>query len=358
MLAAAPRRFQIRSIDLHCIPSVSSFYRSAKASKGFMKAAADQMEKVFGTDRNKLHANLRLHNVNGHMTEILELHAEKPSLQVLFIPGNPGIVAFYKDYVEAVYELLDRKASVTAIGHIAHTLEDLENGRLFSLQEQISHKIEYINEEVLPLHIPILLAGHSIGAYISLEIFKAFPEKVSYMIGMYPFLTMNRDSPWQSLLTKSAMSPIVSAGLSSFAALVGLFPTWFHQGIVKGLLGRSWSSDAVHVACTYLLRYSMIRNFTFMGMTEFKKLQENLDWAFIKDHENQMAFLFGVDDHWGPLSLFEEVSKNAPGVNLTIEKQGLTHAFCCTKAGSAWVANHTADVIKKHVLNHHTKLRN
>lgn len=253
MQAAAPRRFQIRSIDLHCIPSVSSLYCSARASKGFLKVTAGQMEKVFETDRNKLHAKLRLHNVYGHMTEILELHAEKPSLQVLFIPGNPGIVAFYKDYVETVYELLERKASVTAIGHIAHTLEDLENGRLFSLQEQISHKIEYIKEEVLPLHIPILL-------------------------------------------------------------------------------------------------YSMVRNFTFMGMTEFKKLQENLDWAFIKDHENQMAFIFGVDDHWGPLSLFEEVSKNAPGVNLTIEKEGHTHAFCCTKTGSAWVANHTVDVIKKHDL--------
>lgn len=350
MLAAAPRFFQTRSIDLHCIPSVLSFYCSPKASKGFLKAAADQMEKVFETDRNKLHANLRLRNVDGHITEILDLRAEKPSLQVLFIPGNPGIVSFYKDYVEAVYELLDRKATVTAIGHIAHTSEDWENGRLFSLQEQISHKIEYIKEELLPQHIPILLAGHSIGAYISLEIFKAFPEKVSYMIGMYPFLTMNRDSAWQSLLTKSAMSRIVSVGVSSFAALVGLFPTWFHQGLIKRLLGRSWSSDAVHVACTYLLRYSMVRNFTFMGMTEFKKLQENLDWAFIKDQENRMTFLFGIDDHWGPLSLFEEVSQNAPAVNLEIEKEGHTHAFCCTKAGSVWVANHTVDVIRKHVL--------
>lgn len=348
MLVAAPRCFKIRSIDLHCIPSVS--YCSPKVSKGFLKAAADQMEKVLETDRNNLHANMRLHNVYGHVAEILEFRAEKPSLQVLFIPGNPGIVSFYKDYVEAVYESLDRKATVTAIGHIAHTSEDWENGRLFSLQEQIQHKKEYVKEELLPQRIPILLVGHSIGAYISLEIFKAFPEKVSYMIGIYPFLTMNRDSTWQSLLTKSAGSQIVSVGVSCFAALVGLFPNWFHQGLIRTLLGRSWSSDAVHVACTYLLRYSMVRNFTFMGMTEFKKLQENLDWGFIKEQENRMAFLFGIDDHWGPLSLFEEVSQNVPGVNLTIEKEGHTHAFCCTKAGSIWVANHTVDLIRKHVL--------
>uniref|UniRef100_A0A0D6QZ95 Lipid droplet-associated hydrolase n=1 Tax=Araucaria cunninghamii TaxID=56994 RepID=A0A0D6QZ95_ARACU len=281
------------------------------------------------SDRKKLHAKLHLHKIAGHMTEILEFQAENPSFHVLFIPGNPGIVSFYQGYLERVYELLDRKASITAIGHIAHTSKDWEDGRLFSLKEQINHKVEFIKEELLPQDIPILLAGHSIGAYISLEIFKFLPEKVSYMIGMYPFLTLNRESQWQSLLTKSAKSPIISAGVSSFAGLLGLFPAWFHRGLLKYLLGRSWSSDAVHVACTYLLR-----------------LQENPDWIFIREKQNQIAFLFGIDDHWGPLSLFEEISQNAPVVKLTIEKEAHMHAFCCTKAGSAWVANHTADLIK------------
>ena len=45
-----------------------------------------------------------------------------------------------------------------------------------------------------------------------------------------------------------------------------------------------------------------------------------------------------------------KVSKNAPSVNLTIEKEGHTHAFCCINTRSAWVANHTVDVIKEHDL--------
>eukprot|EP01018_Ginkgo_biloba_P016791 Gb_27634 [translate_table: standard] len=357
MLKAALAFFSTRSL---CTYSISSSHRSSKTStsvqqlpisRGCMRLSVHQMEKLVGSNEDKLHHSLRLHKVAGHMTEILEFHAEEPCLQVLFIPGNPGIVSFYRDYIEAVYQLLGGKASVTAIGHIAHTQEDWEDGRLFSLQEQISHKIEFIKEELLPRDIPILLAGHSIGAYISLDIFKAFPEKVSYMIGMYPFLTMNKESSWQAVLTKTAMSSIVCAGLSSLAGLIGLSPSWFRKGLVKSFLGRSWSSDAVDVASTHLLRYSMVRNFTFMGMTEFKKLQTNPDWTLIREKEDQIAFLFGIDDHWGPLSLSEEVSRNAPGVNLTIEKEGHTHAFCCTKTGSAWVANHTVDLIKQCVLN-------
>ncbi|XP_057864764.1 uncharacterized protein LOC131072578 isoform X2 [Cryptomeria japonica] len=300
------------------------------------KLAAYHMERFCESYEKKSHAKLRLHKVAGHSTEILELHAERPSFHILFIPGNPGIVTFYRDYLEVLYELFDKKASVTAIGHVAHTSKDWEDGKLFSLQEQISHKV-----------------GHSIGAYISLDIFKAFPQKVSYMIGMYPFLTLNRDSNFQAFLTKAAKLPILCAGLSSLAGLVGLFPSRFNRGLIKRLVGRTWSSDAVHVASTYLLRYSMVRNYTYMGMTEFEKLQEIPDWTFIRGKENQIAFLFGSDDHWGPLSLFEEVSQKAPGISLAIEKEGHTHAFCCTQAGSTWVAEHTVDLIKQHLKGEH-----
>ncbi|XP_057864796.1 uncharacterized protein LOC131072578 isoform X7 [Cryptomeria japonica] len=280
------------------------------------KLAAYHMERFCESYEKKSHAKLRLHKVAGHSTEILELHAERPSFHILFIPGNPGIVTFYRDYLEVLYELFDKKASVTAIGHVAHTSKDWEDGKLFSLQEQISHK-------------------------------------VSYMIGMYPFLTLNRDSNFQAFLTKAAKLPILCAGLSSLAGLVGLFPSRFNRGLIKRLVGRTWSSDAVHVASTYLLRYSMVRNYTYMGMTEFEKLQEIPDWTFIRGKENQIAFLFGSDDHWGPLSLFEEVSQKAPGISLAIEKEGHTHAFCCTQAGSTWVAEHTVDLIKQHLKGEH-----
>jgi len=66
-------------------------------------------------------ATARVCMVSSFSTELLEIKSrEPPSLHVLVIPGNPGIVGFYKDFVEALYENLGGQASVTAIGHISH----------------------------------------------------------------------------------------------------------------------------------------------------------------------------------------------------------------------------------------------
>ena len=82
-----------------------------------------------------------------YTTELLEIHADDPQMHVLFIPGNPGkfgfvpscmhvhvcfvdlvlrtrirgcllivtvgVVAFYKDFVESLYEFLEGHVSVT-----------------------------------------------------------------------------------------------------------------------------------------------------------------------------------------------------------------------------------------------------
>ncbi|XP_019432590.1 PREDICTED: uncharacterized protein LOC109339583 isoform X3 [Lupinus angustifolius] len=89
----------------------------------------------------KRYTHFRLCDVSSYTSEILEeIHADAPSLHVLFVPGNPGDILFYRDFVEYLYELLEGTASVTAIGHVSQTRKNWEHGRLFSLQEQIDHK--------------------------------------------------------------------------------------------------------------------------------------------------------------------------------------------------------------------------
>uniref|UniRef100_A0A2P2ISD0 Uncharacterized protein n=1 Tax=Rhizophora mucronata TaxID=61149 RepID=A0A2P2ISD0_RHIMU len=63
----------------------------------------------------------RLCKVSSHTTELLEIVSDDPALHVLFVPGNPGVVWFYKDFLESLFELLGGRASVTAIGHISFT---------------------------------------------------------------------------------------------------------------------------------------------------------------------------------------------------------------------------------------------
>ncbi|XP_057974170.1 uncharacterized protein LOC131162053 isoform X2 [Malania oleifera] len=227
--------------------------------------------------------------------------------------------------------------------------KDWEHGNSFSLQDQIDHKVGFIKDELQNIKVPIILVGHSIGSYVSIEMFKHFGQ-VIYCIGLYPFLAVNTESWKQSMIGKIAVSPFICVALSSVVALLGFLPSWALKFLVKKSLGNSWSATAVEATCTHLLQYHCMRNMLFMGMTEFKKLSETPDWEFMRGKQGQIAFLFGIDDHWGPLSMFEEISKQAPDICLSIEKEGHTHAFCCTEAGSVWVAQHVASLIETQKL--------
>ncbi|XP_010464882.1 PREDICTED: lipid droplet-associated hydrolase-like isoform X2 [Camelina sativa] len=297
-------------------------------------------------EKAKRPVNFRLCRVSGSMTEIMEIQAENPTFHVLFIPGNPGVVSFYNEFLESLYEFLDGNASIVAIGHISHTSKDWESGRLFSFQEQIDHKMDFIRQELEKVKVPIVLVGHSIGSYICLEILRKFSKKVVYCIGLYPFLTLNQQSTTQSFIGKLAASSVLSATASFLIASLRLLPMSAARLLVAKSVGASWSDTAVQAACTHLRQYHTMRNVLFMAKSEFIQLAAEPDWDFMRENQSKLAFLFGIDDHWGPLQLFEEISKQAPGTSLSIEREGHTHGFSCTVAGSEWVAQHVATLIK------------
>ncbi|XP_048320952.2 uncharacterized protein LOC107432244 isoform X6 [Ziziphus jujuba] len=263
---------------------------------------------------SKRHANFRLCDVSSYTTELLEVQAGDPTFHVLLIPGNPGVVSFYKDFVESLYEFLGGTVSVTAVGHVSHTKKDWEHGRLFSLQEQINHKMDFIKQELQNNGIPIVLVGHSIGSYICIELFKRAPEKVRYCIGLYPFLALNQESKAQAIIGKIAASPTLSLVICFIVALLGMLPICALRLIVKQSFGKSWSATAVDSVCSHLVKYHTIRNILFMAMTEFKK-----------------------------------ICKEVPEIALSIEREGHTHAFGCTEAGSLWVAQYVAGLIKNQI---------
>ncbi|XP_037492428.1 uncharacterized protein LOC105635839 isoform X6 [Jatropha curcas] len=231
--------------------------------------------------------------VLSYKTELLEIRSDDPKLHVLFIPGNPGVVSFYKDFLESLYELLGGTASVTGLFCIGQQLLDtyLTQKRTGSV-EGCSH---YNNK----------------------------------------------------LITRSS----IRSDLLSFSiASLGVLPRCISRIIVSNSIGKSWSATAVDAACSHLLQYHSFRNMIFMALTEFRKLSETPNWEFMRENQSKMAFLFGVDDHWGPLEMFEEIAKQVPGITLSIEREGHTHSFCCTEAGSSWVAQHVANLIKNQIL--------
>ncbi|KAK9079221.1 hypothetical protein SSX86_000891 [Deinandra increscens subsp. villosa] len=303
--------------------------------------------------------NFRLCSVSGRKTEIVEIHARNPRFHILFVPGNPGVISFYTDFLESLYEQMGETASITgenwrSFNWTYITLRkgilyshDWEQGKMFTLKEQIDHKINFIHQELQALEVPLILVGHSIGSYMSLEIFKRIPEKVAYFIALYPFLAVNAKSQQQSIIKIISRSQLQSNLISATVALLGFLPISATRFIAKISLGKSWSSTAIDALCTSILKYHTMRNVLYLVMTEFEELVKAPDWEFMRKKRNRIAFLYGDDDHWGPLDMHDEVVKQVPDAVVEVEREGHTHSFSCTVAGSVWVARHIATLIKK-----------
>ncbi|XP_038881163.1 lipid droplet-associated hydrolase [Benincasa hispida] len=322
-----------------------SYSRLKNFTRGSFLHMGHQVLQSFSKSR----VELRLCNVSGYTNELLEIHSDHPSLHVLFIPGNPGIISFYKDFVESLYQLLGGRVSITAIGHICQTKKDWEGGRLFSLQEQIDHKIEFVRQELQNKDIPLLLVGHSVGSYISIELYRRFQDRVVYCIGLHPFMMVNRQSRQQFFIEKLARSSLLSTLFSSFVALLGVLPIRASSFVVRKTFGKSWSRTASEAACSHLLKYHSMRNVLYMAMMEFEKFSETPDWAFMKKASQKLSFLFCMDDHWAPMHVYEEISKQVPEIDLSVEREGHSHAFCCSEAASLYIAQYVASLVKKHL---------
>eukprot|EP00897_Mesotaenium_endlicherianum_P001765 jgi/Mesen1/1616/ME000135S00607 len=313
-------------------------------------------------------ATFRVEEVGGHMTEFVEIRSKRPKFTVIVIPGNPGISPYYKDYVEALYADLEGRANVISVGHLGFSEKDWENGRLFSLQDQILHKQQCLQHIQNDQHIrserhipendqhvrgegdkelPVVLVGHSIGAFITLELMQRFPAQVHQMIGLYPFIRTNKQSRRQRFLARASRSRLLRAVLAAFAGVVGSLPGFLRLRAVGALFGRLWSRSAIDVTYRYLLQYGVVSNFSFMGSTEFDALDKEPNWDFMRAHSRRIGFIFGVDDHWGPLHHRDEMTHHVPDMETMVEREGHLHAFCCTLAGSQWVASQCARMISK-----------
>ncbi|XP_071696748.1 uncharacterized protein [Rutidosis leptorrhynchoides] len=261
-----------------------------------------------------------------------------------------GVISFYNDFLESLYEQMGETASITGIGHISHSEKDWENGKLFSLQEQIDHKINFIQQELQNLDVPLIVVGHSIGSFMSLEIIKRIPEKVAYLIALYPFLLVNPESQQQTIIKKISRSPLRSSVISATVAFFGMLPIHASRFIAKNSLAKTWSTTAIDALCTRVLKYHTMRNVLYLAMTEFEELVKVPDWDFIRKNQARIAFLYGDDDHWAPLNMHDEIVKQVPNAAVEIEREGHTHSFCCTVAGSVWVARHVATLINKTIM--------
>eukprot|EP00898_Chlorokybus_atmophyticus_P009196 jgi/Chlat1/9278/Chrsp99S08499 len=282
-------------------------------------------------------AEKRIVNVWGCPTEVLEFPATTATkLQICFLPGNPGVIAYYARFLSELHTAFNGQATVVGLGYAGHGGKDVRGSQLYGLRDQIEHKLAFLDS--MDESLPVVLIGHSIGSYMVLEMLRKRPERVQQVLGIHPFITMNLDSSRQRFLARIARLALCRWLLAVSIGAIGLLPYKVKEQLVKSRFGDTMDPDLIKPTAEDLLQYHNGAQFSFLGNTEFQQLVNAPDWAFMNDNKERIAFLFSEDDYWGPITHHNEIQERVPGIRLTIEQHGCRHAFGLTAAGSGLIA--------------------
>ncbi|CUS21870.1 LAQU0S04e02674g1_1 [Lachancea quebecensis] len=86
----------------------------------------------------------------------------------VFIPGNPGLIEYYVPFLQQIHEK-NPDWEILGISHAGMNSRNDISCPVYTLQEQINHKIDVINSYARE-HKKITIMGHSVGAFIAQKV--------------------------------------------------------------------------------------------------------------------------------------------------------------------------------------------
>ncbi|KAF0044682.1 lipid droplet-associated hydrolase [Scophthalmus maximus] len=277
---------------------------------------------------------------SGANTEVLkfgscQLHSGH-KLLFLIIPGNPGIVGFYRSFMQTLHSKFGYRHPVWAVSHAGHCVppdsmdmvEDASfaaEGDVFGLNGQIEHKLAFLREHV-PRETRLVLVGHSIGCYVILEMMKRDPDlKILKAVMLFPTIERMAQTPQGKVMTPVLCHMRYVAYLPLF--LLSLLPDTLKSSLVKLVFGGIHSLDLSVLRPTVgLLSGDCAANAMYMGAQEMKKVLER-DNLTITNNLEKLIFYHGSTDHWCPVQYYHDIKRDFPRGDIRLCEKGFRHAF-------------------------------
>jgi pimeloyl-ACP methyl ester carboxylesterase len=311
--------------------------------------------------------------------------SETRHVLVYFISGNPGLIDYYQPFLSTLHTLLDpssrlvrsRPVSVHIRGRNLAGFDDDDHDKPFSelnpphdLEYQISHILSDIASVSIEVDGPrrgtpfddVIVIGHSVGSFITLEIFHRHlhrhPEiqKVNLRAGilLFPTITHIAQSPSGRKLDLIRSTPFLDRNAHRIAKwFVDLWPSAALQWIVRRVLG--FPPHAAEVTVRFLRSRDGIWQAIHLGKDEMRvigeetwkdELWEIADEAAEQDCDvPKFFFYFGKGDHWVADEYREQFIMNRTGharggglerkrgkTRIVLGEDDIPHAFCISKS--------------------------
>ena len=253
---------------------------------------------------------------------------------ILLIPGNPGISHLYIPFAIKVFQLGKNKFDVSVVSNAGQSpgcykekpiqlpgcinctdhSKDLNSSTdWFSLEDQVDHKLAYIEQEAAERK-SLILIGHSIGCLVVLKMLQHLnPVRVKKVILLFPVIERVSLSPralsWQSYLWSFLQGPFLFVVGMIFKLTPSFMWTYFWKyyfcATPLGHLDHLTEGMMVlNEKCMYnLLQYARY---------EMKRINDPpLD--LIGKNIHKTVFYYGVKDHWNVDSCYKDMVARYPG---------------------------------------------
>jgi hypothetical protein len=299
----------------------------------------------------------------GNQQENAALHQHRKVLHAFFIPGNPGTLVFYAEFLRHFIQALRESTQFSvfdiiychAVGHADHHLATASDGastkkrssiNAHGLSFQTMHKLDFVETTLRKYDsylnispnddVSVALTGHSIGMWMVLDMLSmstALRKRTKFIQMFMPFIF------WSGLPFSH------KAKLSSFRSL---HPASHHivTNIVESLLyiqphyrrqlfklATGLGGDLVSIVSDQLLTRRMVQNFYTMGCDEIceVKRQETrmLELLQALDTDMNIFALYTDDDVWAPVGDMRTLQSHLPHATV-VYQPGLTHAYSLT----------------------------
>ncbi|EDV50144.1 lipid droplet-associated hydrolase [Drosophila erecta] len=273
---------------------------------------------------------------------------------VICITGNPGLPGFYTEFAGTLQKELG-DLPVWVIGHAGHddppeaSIREVPqlsgNEELFNLDGQIRHKIAFI-EKYVPSDVKIHLIGHSIGAWMILQLLEneRIRSRIQKCYMLFPTVERMMESPNGWVFTKVVM-PLYSVFGYIFFSFFNFLPVWLRLMLIQiYFLIFSIPRQFLGTALKYS-KPSVAEKVVFLADDEMARVR-GIQREIVEQNLDILKFYYGTTDGWVPVSYYEQLKKDYPKVDAQLDTKKIDHAFVLRH--SQTMAATVRDMIQQH----------
>ncbi|KAL8939558.1 MAG: hypothetical protein Q9216_003289 [Gyalolechia sp. 2 TL-2023] len=216
---------------------------------------------------------------------------------IFLIPGNPGLIPYYDPFLSALHHLLEASTTLPSsnfhlCGHSLRGFETTDGNvpHLAGLQDQIRYVDDRLYDRVDEIrhntgHSPkVILMGHSVGAYILLEIIRRHRMRIESMmhqdfdlIGgvlLFPTITHIARSP-SGIVASTLLSIPHSAYIASTVAKAFMYfiPSSFLYWLIRYVM--RFPDHAARTTAAFIKSPIGIEESLFLGKDEMDQITDD-----------------------------------------------------------------------------------